>query len=604
MTVDALGPGRTVLFVAAATFDACEMAFYRRLRDALQRDDLHLVLMLFVAPPPDLGVTFVRMPPPVDTYWPEPSTGPAATLDDLTLDPDALLAREEVCASPAILPAVARHRRQALEAIADHWVRTIAAFEPAVVLNWNGHHVVDVILDAACHRARVPVLYVERAPMAQALFVDERGLSTDSAVVRRGSWAVDDDRWRSCATAAIARIAAGRHTWWEQPDSRDGDARALRRGLGIPLDARVVLFASQIDGDTQQYMFSPHFPTNEAAFRWLLARLGGHADVYVLGKQHPKCPRSAAFTRALAHSGIRGQWRADVSIDDALAVSDRVAAVNSTVLYEALARERPVLSMGGWLLGGRGAAHEVTDLAKGQSVVDAWLVAGDNDARQHIWREALAFLLSTCLYTYEPEMEGHGMPGAGTLAERIARFARVTPHRNQTRAPMHQRLSALAPRGAGLEPGDARWGAWWRAQALRLQLLHARAEAGRGRRLMIWGAGDAGRIAHRLLERIGVTVDAFVSSMPDVTHVAGLPLLPAATVCGAQQDVFVLVASMAAHEIVPMLVAAGAAAEDFTVLDCNVLVETSRDLAQPAAPVVTPASRADRRTAADHMTVC
>ncbi len=612
MDVDTPGPVRTVLFVASATFDACEMAFYRRLRDALQRDDLHLVLMLFVAPPADLGVTFVRMPPPVDTFWPAPQSGLSATLDDLKLDHDALLVREEVCASPAILPAVERHRRQALDAIADHWVRTISAFDPAVVLNWNGHHVVDVILDAACHKAGVPVLYVERAPMAQALFIDERGLSTDSAVVRHGSWTVDDDRWRSCAMAAIARIAAGRHTWWEQPDSRDGDARALRHELGIPLDARVVLFASQIDGDTQQYMFSPHFPANEAAFRWLLDRLRGHDDVFVLGKQHPKCPRSAAFVRALADSGIRGQWRTDVSIDDALAVSDRVAAVNSTVLYEALARERPVLSMGGWLLAGRGASYEVTHPATGQAVVDAWLLAADNDARQHAWREALAFLLSTCLYTYEPEMEGHGMPGAGEMAERIASFARATPNRNQPRTPEHQRLAALAPRSAWFETGGPQCQcraheAWERTQRLRHQLLEARDQKGRGRQLMIWGAGDAGRIAQRLLERIGVIADAFVSSTPDATHVAGRPLLSAADVCGAHQNVFVLVASMAAHEIVPMLVAAGAEPEkDFSVLDCDVLFETSRDMAQPVAPapVVTPARRADLRTTAAHMAVC
>ena len=616
MTTDAPGPTRAALFFAWPVFDATEVAFWRRLSDALQCEGLRLVLVSPRTPPADLGVAHIPAIPSVDTFWPMRSDEPAVALHELTLDVAALLAREEAAGSAAVLTAVERYRHRAMEGIADHWLRTLETLDPAVVVIWNGQHVVEIILDAASRWVGVPVLYVERAPIAQAMFADDRGLSAASDVARRVSWTVDDERWRTCATDAIRRMAAGRHTWWEQPESRNSDALTLRRELGIPAKARVLLFASQMDGDTQQFLFSPHFATNEAAFRWFLDQLRGREDVFVLGKQHPQCSKRATFARALAESGVHGQWRSDVSIDDALAVADRVAAVNSTVLYEALARERPVLSMGGWLLGGRGAAYEVTDLAKGRGVVEAWLRADNADARQRAWREGLAYLLSSCLYTYEPELEASGMRGARDLADRIGTMARRprAPHLI-SRLAQRQRV-ALAPKSAWFLPGDSQLlelDGWQRAHTLRYHLLTARDEAERGRRLMIWGAGQAGRAAERLLAGLGVAIDAFVSSVPDATHVAGRPLLPPSAVCGAHRDVFVLIASMAAHDIVPMLVAGGATREkDFVVLDCNLLADAQRDLtgnivaAAPAdvMPAPAPVRPSGLRTTEARTAVC
>ena len=52
---------------------------------------------------------------------------------------------------------------------------------------------------------------------------------------------------------------------------------------------------------------------------------------------HPKSRTDpAAYERLLAASGVRGAWRTDLAIDDALAAADRVAAVNSTVILSFL----------------------------------------------------------------------------------------------------------------------------------------------------------------------------------------------------------------------------------------------------------------------------
>lgn len=614
MTSYRSGAARSVLFVAWPTFDALECGFWRRLSDALAAFDLRLVLAAPQPPPAHLDVAHVAAPPPVDSFWRAGPPVPAVTLADLKLDPATLHAREEISGNPAVLPIVERHRRLAMEATADYWFRMLAPLDPAVVVIWNGHHVSEIVLDAVCRWTGVPVTYVERAPVANALFADDDGISAASSVVRRSEWTVDNDRWRRCADAVIARVASGQQTWWEQPESRRERGEDLRAALGIPRHMRVVLFASQVDGDTQQYLFAPHFATNVAAFTWFLEQLQRRNDVFVLGKQHPRCPKSATFVRALAESGVAGQWRTDVSLDDALTVADRVAAVNSTVLYEALARKRPVLSMGGWLLGGRGAAYEVGDLEDGARVVDTWLRADSFEARTHAWREGLAFLLSSCLYTYDLEMEQAGMQGATDLARRIN--AVVAPHASdRLPALVRQRALALAQTGSWLAYGDEDrhpYQSWTAASRLRYQLLHARAQKESGRPVLIWGAGQAGRMAHALLAQLGVDVDAFVSSTPDATSVLGRPLLAPDAIAESEPGAFVLVASLASQQIVRRLTAAGARDwDDLVVLDCDLLVDVHRDLARSAEPAVIDApttalpERATHvRTTAVHQAVC
>jgi len=514
---------------------------------------------------------------------------PGLSLADVGLTAPALLAREAAWGAPSVVPAIDSYRRRAMDDVTDDWFRTLGAIGPRAVVIWNGHHVIEMILDAVGRLGGVPTLYVERAPIPQALFADERGLSAESGVAHQKSWTVADSRWRERADAVMRWLNAGAQTWWTQPASRGADGAGLRRQIGIPDGARVVLFAAQVDQDTQQFLLSPHFESNLSAFAWLLDELRGRDDVFVLGKHHPKSRTDpAAYQRVLAASGVAGNWRTDLSIGDALAAADRVAAVNSTVLYEALARGKPVLAMGEWLLGGRGAAWEIRDRARGRDAVDGWLEAGDvgaeapakaaNSARQAAWRESLAFLLSSCVYSWAPDVEATGVPGASELAARIAGLAGRTPGWRppqvlvdrwlaaRTAGPRHWTLPGAAP------PDDGR--EWQRAHLLRYQLLEGVAAVERGRRLIVWGAGAGGRAADALLARAGGRAAAFMSTSPDRDRVDGRPLIPPSALVVAEPRDFVLVASRAAHEIVPVLAAKGLEpTHDYHVLDVDLLAE-------------------------------
>jgi hypothetical protein len=568
-----------VLFSAWPRFDAVEVAFWRDLASALREHGLRLVLTSEAEAPDDLGVDHVAVPMSIDAIWPDAEAADTfVATEALGLDTGALLAREECWSGPMAVPRLELYRRRAIEQIARGWLDLLRRHQPAVVVIWNGQHVAELILETAARRGGARVLYVERAPVPQALFADSRGLSASSSVAARRRWPEPSARWRRAARIVAETLSEGRCTWWEQPMRRGGDRMALRAMLGASPGQQVVLFAGQVDEDSQQFLFAPGFPDNVSAFRWLLGALSGRPGVFVLGKHHPRSSTPPEmFQRELARSGVAGTWRTDVNLDDALRAADRVAAVNSTVLHEALARGLPALALGRWLLSGRGVAYEPGP-NRCLAAVEAWLLGRDAPARTERWQRCLGFLLSTCIYAYQPGAGAGRLHGPRELARRLARMAA-----GDTRWRECADMLSVAESGRRTRrwrvPGETAPRSdlerWEQAHTLRHQLMCARHASLRGRAIVVWGTGTGGRIARALLCRAGVTVRAFTASRPDASTVDATPIVPPAALntAAAFRD-FVVVASTAHATITESLSNLGLrAGDDFVVLDCSALVE-------------------------------
>lgn len=506
-----------ILFAAWPRFDRAEVGFWRALRDRLAEHDLTLVLASSVQPPPEFDVEHITVTTTPDAFWPVAAgaLGPMP-LSIVGLDDETLLAREAAWSGPALVPAIERSRRESIPLMASerlHWLQTLA---PVLTVIWNGQHVAELILAAASRLGGIPVLFAERAPITDALFIDERGLSSASAVAATRPWPMPPAGWQSLAHGLCEQIVQTRSTWWEQPRSRAASAPELRAALDIPADARVVLFAGQVDEDTQSFLFSPQHASNLDAFEWLLQAVAPLPDVYVLGKQHPKSRTPAArYAERLAQSGVRGQWRDDLAVDDALAIADRVAAVNSTMLYEALANQRPTLAMGNWLLSGQGAAYET--IIDPDTAVRDWWTARDFGARLERFHGALGHLLSRSVYAFDATGGRTGMLDAAALADRLANAAGRPWH-----VPDSLALDLARVRGrqvANWSPADPTWtdrrdaliarlNEWHVGQSLRAALLPAYDAARHQRRIRVWGSQSARNAISALLEAAGAAVDS------------------------------------------------------------------------------------------------
>ena len=181
------------------------------------------------------------------------------------------------------------------------------------------------------------------------------------------------------------------------------------------------MFAGQKDRDSQNFFYSPHFDNNLEAFKWFCDTLSGRDDIFILGKHHPRSEQPVKEYRRVVNG--QGVWLDDASLDDCLALSERVAAVNSTVLFEALLVGKPALFLGQSFLADKNIAYEVKEPGKGSQVIGEWLAAKDFKDRYERWLDFGAFLLSKSLYSIHPAEKALGQNDSTTMAERLIKMA-------------------------------------------------------------------------------------------------------------------------------------------------------------------------------------
>lgn len=385
--------------------------FWQRLRFVLREHGHDLMLMGDHFPPQKpIDAPWLRVRCGLDAVVEAPyCSGWSAWLEpDPAFDAAPYLERERLWHGPESDAAQTGRRVRALHHFRHFYQGVLKASRPALALIWNGGLPQELLLRDLCRACGCPVHYAERAPFEGAIQIDSQGILGATAIAQSSDWTwpagEDIGHWGDVMAAVERHYAEARETWWSQPKSIGPDK--LRKRLRIAPGQKVVLFAGQIDHDAQNMLYSPHFENNLAAFQWFCGAVRHRNDILILGKHHPRSQTSpGAFRDAV---GDRGVWLTDVALEDCMAVADRVAAVNSTVLYEGLMMNKPALCMGQGLLSGKGIAYEVERLDAAENVIEAWLEAADFPARKERWNDFGAFLLSSCLYSMKPSGQTYG----------------------------------------------------------------------------------------------------------------------------------------------------------------------------------------------------
>jgi len=430
MTSDHLHPDHPrVLIHARGTMTPDETAFWNALRAGLNEHGLELMLIAHHRPKGDVAVPVLRVHNGLDVARPPDRTQgwqPWLAQQVEPIDEAPLLERERLWRGPETSPEQRENRRRALYWFRAFYAEALRIARPVLTLIWNGHHAQEMLLDTLCRECRCPVAYIERGPFRGTIQVDTDGVLGGSRIASLAAWDPPEPkqaaRWLESMRAIEQDYRSTQTTWWEQPESLGADA--VRRRLGIRPERRVLLFAGQVDEDVQNLLYAPEYPHNLAAFKAFCDLLRGRNDIYILGKHHPKSRRAPAEYDAVL--GSDWCWASDLSLADCLAVADRVAAVNSTVLYEALMLEKPVLAMGRNLLSGKGIAYELAGRPPENEQIQDWLNAEDFSSRLDRWREFGAFLLANALYATSQAGALRQTRGARELAADLAEMAPAT----------------------------------------------------------------------------------------------------------------------------------------------------------------------------------
>jgi hypothetical protein len=308
-------------------------------------------------------------------------------------------------------------RLRALRAYQRLYAGALAACRPHVVMVWNGEHPQEIVLRSLARRTGAHVCVLERGPFEGTLHPDDQGILGASTAAERTTWSWPSNRqrdyWHDTFDEFREQLLKRQSTWWGQPERIGG--HALRRRLGIDFQEPVALFAGQVDADVQGFLFGAGYRDNAEAFgAFTRAFVASGQPGFVLGKHHPKSTTSVERYQSQL-GAARGIWSDEASIHDCLALADRVASVNSTVLFEALLLEKPCLMLGRSVLSGAQIAYSC-DGQPDARVIRRWMDASDHRSRMARFRRRCAHLLNNDLFTMRPEDENIGLRGVADLA--------------------------------------------------------------------------------------------------------------------------------------------------------------------------------------------
>ncbi|MEM9753024.1 MAG: hypothetical protein AAF916_06520 [Planctomycetota bacterium] len=311
-------------------------------------------------------------------------------------------------------------------ATAAAWVDAIAAsalatYRPDLLVVWNGEHDVQVALRQKAELCGVPIVRMERAPLPGFGYVSTDGLMGDAAFAKRPIAWPDDvvrEQAHACWSAVKADLATGGATWYDQPTAGD----RLRGRLKVAGDVRLLLFAGQVDADTQNHFFSP-YASNLEAFQAVVDGARATERCFVIGKHHPMSDTPAADYRQ-AVEGV-GVWLEDGSLPQLLGEVDAVAAVNSSVLFESAARGLPTMALGRTLIDAHGGfAPWYPDDAVGS--IAALLDRKTRDADAERFDDVMAWLLFADLFAFADDAEP-GLRGIDAVARTLRSALPETP---------------------------------------------------------------------------------------------------------------------------------------------------------------------------------
>jgi capsule polysaccharide export protein KpsC/LpsZ len=267
--------------------------------------------------------------------------------------------------------------------------------QPDITIIWNGLIGRRAVYAKAAESLNIPVYYAEKGLLPGSWYIDSKGVNSLSTIADYKQVASlsyrETSAWRARLDAADARGESA----WKQPKRKK--LSALKKALGIA-SQRVIFFPGQVDYDSNILLFSKHFKDSLDALRWLTDSLRKE-EFFIIAKPHPKGQlRVRDFSKVLLD---KGRARKDINILDAIALADCVVSINSTVLFEAAIRNKPVLQLGEGVLSNK---EFVSHYAPG---TDSYLQVKDciekyDKNKDYLYRQALAWAnyLDSAYYSY------------------------------------------------------------------------------------------------------------------------------------------------------------------------------------------------------------
>lgn len=236
-----------------------------------------------------------------------------------------------------------------------HYLKLIKYYNPGIVLIWNGNDPRHVIFKTLAKKFGLKTYFFERGPLPSVLFYDFKGVLSHSSVKElSGNYIIEHPNNNDYFENYKDWYIKSNETLWEQPKS---SKTKIRERFNVPINKKITLFVGQVDNDIQTKLFSPFFKSNLEAFKFFLeyCRDDNH---FVVGKHHPKNKLPIEAFRSEVSGQNNVVWTDEFPLDECLKQVDNVVAVNSSVIFDALLYEKPVLTLGTTMLDNKNILYQ------------------------------------------------------------------------------------------------------------------------------------------------------------------------------------------------------------------------------------------------------
>lgn len=318
------------------------------------------------------------------------------------------------------------------------WDGVLELLEPGVVLAWDPFHPQSRLLQRVCVEKGIAWFSMERGLLPGTLMIESRGLNGWSDL--QNHWLTDRAAVAGMDENRFERLAEWYRTCRPRKyaDVPRQTAEQLRAELGVE-NRRVVLVLGHFDAcgmvpaaSRVRRYHAPHFPSTESMVMAVWRELGARADLAVVFKPHPLDLQPYAVAKI---EGVTVVREADPLA--LIELADVIVAQFTTLQFEAVFFDKPVVLLGRSPWWGYGATYEVEKPEELGVALDAALARRDWQQRRSRARRFLLWLMDRFLFACSPEV-----PARHGLEDLAGYIARLVPG-DRSRSEVLERMQTL-----------------------------------------------------------------------------------------------------------------------------------------------------------------
>jgi len=227
-------------------------------------------------------------------------------------------------------------------------VETLSREKPDLMLVWGGARMGEAARVVVAGSYGIPVFYAERGVFSRSVFLANG--PTGPTLMRQESNDTRESYFNTKeqqnSSPFIEEYLSNDQSAWGQP-SRE-DIQILRQRWGIPDTSRIIFYAAQRPEDANTVLYSPHFASNGACIKHVIAAMRGLKDIALVVKPHPKEPPETDqeilnVLDVARQGGLMAVFDRNVNVKAAINAAAVVVSINSTTGFEALLHKVPVV---------------------------------------------------------------------------------------------------------------------------------------------------------------------------------------------------------------------------------------------------------------------